>query len=148
MGSLEKEISLRLVDRSNIDRVLGLKVKPEQTDFVAATPYTIAQASTYDEAWLRAIYFDDIPIGLIAMKIHPNESSYYLWRMMIDERHQQNGYGRRAISALKDEVRKLGGSQISIRIKPGKDGPEGFYRKLEFHLKRSCDGSDEYILHF
>ena len=86
-------VSLREVTKENLREILLLRVAPEQERFVASNAVSIAQAHFHpDVAWFRAIFADETPVGFLMLHDEPGTATYFLWRFMIDERHQVFGY--------------------------------------------------------
>ena len=85
------------------------------------------------EPWFRAIEADGVIAGfmMIAEETPPGEIPY-LWRLLIDRRHQGRGIGSRAVALLVDRLRTMGKDRLHVSWQPGRGGPEGFYRKLGF----------------
>ena len=114
-------IRLRSVTRDNIDEVLGLSVLEEQRAFVSSTAESLAQAYVYREtAFPFAVYNDEEPVGFIMMGYYEEKAYYTLWKLLIDRKHQNKGYGRKAlelgISFLKE---KYGVSEIYTGVSQG-----------------------------
>ena len=83
-------VHFREVTRDNLREVLHLKVAPEQERFVASNAVSIAQAYFYrDQAWFRALYAGDTPVGFLMLDDEPAKPRYTLWRFMIDTRHHR-----------------------------------------------------------
>ena len=58
---------------------------------------------------------------------------YFLWRLLIDARHQCRGYGRAAMTHVIDVVRgSPGATELFTSVYPGEGGPAPFYRSLGF----------------
>jgi len=99
-------VSLRPITRDTVRDICLLQVSAEQAGRVAANSVSIAEGHFYgEEAWFRAIYADADPIGFIMMydptgAASPQESEFYLWRLMIDQRFQRRGFGARAVHLL------------------------------------------------
>lgn len=65
--------------RDNLTEVLRLKVRPEQEKCVASNAYSLAQAHFYpEEAWFRAIYADETPVGFMMCSIEEDDEQPYL----------------------------------------------------------------------
>ena len=118
-------VSLREVTSDTLRDVLRLKVSPEQERFVAPNAVSIAQAYFHrDNAWFRAIYAGDTPVGFVMVEDLPDKASYHLWRFMIDARYQGLGFGRRALELLMEHVRtRPGATHLSLSCVPADDGP-------------------------
>ncbi|MCY3736631.1 MAG: GNAT family N-acetyltransferase [Gemmatimonadaceae bacterium] len=136
-------VSLREVTAETLMSILELRVTREQRRFVASNAVSIAQAHFSPEAWFRAIYAGVTPVGFLMMSVQPEEGEYYLWRFMIDARHQGKGYGRRAIELLIEQVKgQPKAKELTLSHVPGDGSPEGFYRKLGFEHTGEEDGGE------
>lgn len=136
-------VELREVTGDTVREVCALQVAPPQRGFVAPNAVSLAEASFAPHAWPRAIWADDVPVGFAMLSIERDEPNSFLWRLMIDERYQGRGYGRRAIELIADHVRGLpGATQLVTSWVPGPDGPESFYRGLGFEPTGEVDDGE------
>ncbi len=110
-----------------------------QRSFVATNAKSIAEAHFHPEAWFRAIYANDEPVGFLMLhdeSLHPTPRQrglYYLWRLMVAEAHQGKGHGLQAIELLIDHVRtRPDAAELLTTCIPGKGSPEPFYIKAGF----------------
>ncbi len=139
------EVSLREVTRDNLDEILRLKVAEEQSKFVAPNSTSIAQAHFYpEEAWFRAIYADETPVGFLMLSDTPEKAEYFLWRLMMDDKYQGMGFGRRAIDLLVAHVKtRPNATKLLTSCVPGKGSPFEFYKNLGFEPTGEIeDGED------
>lgn len=103
------KVTLQPITEDNVGAVSELKVRPDQEQFVAPNPWSMAQAlAEYEIAWPRAILADDHVVGFLMLEIDPNEDgrNFWLWRLMVDANHQGKGFGRAALSLAVDELRR------------------------------------------
>ena len=127
------EVSLREVTCANLAAILNLSVSENQQGLVASNAKSIAEAHYSDDAWFRAIYADETPIGFVMLSDVLDKAEYYLWRMMVDAAHQGRGYGRRAVELLIEHVRTRPGATELFTSHVKREGNAGkFYRKLSF----------------
>lgn len=103
-------VQLKPITRDNLDEVLALKVKDSQAGFVSPTAESLAQAYVYSEtAFPFAVYSGRDVVGFIMMGYYEAKDYYTLWKLLIDERYQHRGYGRKAlelgIAFLKERFR-------------------------------------------
>src|SRR5262245_49499422 len=104
--SHDARITLREVTAENVNAILRLAVQEHQKQLVASNAVSIAQAHFRPEAWCRAIYADDPPVGFVMLYdahlgARPPQNDYYeVWRFMIDARYQGRGFGRRAMELV------------------------------------------------
>ena len=129
--------SVRPVDAGNLDAVLKLRVAAGQTRFVAPVERSLAQVA-YEPAGRAVAMFDgDEAVGMMLLydarldKDKPAQQ-LYVWRILVDARHQRRGLGRLAMAWVLDEARQLGLGEVGLSHVdlPGHAGP--FYEKLGF----------------
>lgn len=136
MTDENRAVRLEPITEDNLDAVFKLQLAPGQEQFVAPNPWSLAQAlAEYDIAWPRAIVADDEVVGFLMLEIDPDEETgrpFWLWRLMLDARHQRLGYGVRALHLACLEVQRRGGTEIYTSWVAGEGGPEPFYTKYGF----------------
>ena len=102
--------------------------------------------------WYRAIYADDQPVGFVMLSwnVTPEPpriiGPWFLWKLLIDERHQRRGYGREAVMLVADIVRANGADELLTSFVPGDGGPEPFYFGLGFGPTGELDDNGEIIV--
>jgi len=133
------DVSLVEVTAENVHDVLALDVAPEQAGYVAANARSIAEAHFEPRAWFRAIAADDEVVGFAMVYRDAAAGQFYVWRFMIDARHQGRGYGRRAMELLLDEARSDGVEVASLSVVPGDGSAVDFYRRLGFEETGDVD---------
>jgi diamine N-acetyltransferase len=99
-------VTLRELTDVNREAVLALRVAPEQERFVGGSVQNaLADAAEYPQAkpWYRGIYAGDEPIGfvMISWNCEPQPPEiigpWFLWKLLIDKRHQGRGYGSEVV---------------------------------------------------
>lgn len=129
----DSAVTLREITAETVRRICDLETSEAQRAFVAPNAVSIAQAHFAPEAWFRAIYADDVPVGFAMLSDKPDIAEYYLWRFMIDRRWQRCGFGRRAMALLIAHVRTRPGAKAFLTSAvPGEGSPQPFYEKLGF----------------
>jgi diamine N-acetyltransferase len=127
------EVTLREITKDTVRTILRLDVGEHQKGYVAPNSVSIAQAHFEPKAWFRAVYADEEPIGFVMVHEDPEEPEYFLWRLMIDQHHQGNGYGRRVIEEVVDRVRGLpNATLLKTSYVPGEGSPGAFYHRMGF----------------
>jgi len=138
-----EKVTLKRITRRNLGAVLRLKVKPKQEFLVATNAKSIAQAHFYREAWYRAIYFGNTPIGFVLLvdttvkykHIKQKNPTLYIWRLMIDRKYQGKGYGREAMELVINHLKTRPNAKEVTLHHEQTDGNAGeFYEKLGFKL--------------
>lgn len=127
-------VSLREITKETLGAIIDLTVADHQKHFVATNAVSIAQAHFEPEnAWFRAIYADETPVGFLMLWDEPAQAEYFLWRLMIDARYQGLGYGRQAIQQLIAHVKgRPGATSLGVSCGTGEGSPGPFYEKLGF----------------
>lgn len=127
------DVTLREITADTVRAICRLGVAPGQEGLVAPNAVSIAQAHFEPAAWFRAVYADDEPVGF-GMLYDPTRAAQpeegleiaFLWRLMIDARHQRRGHGRAALALLVAQARSLAGVtalRTSYIDKPGNASP-------------------------
>lgn len=112
-------VRLEKINHQNVWEVLKLHVNKEQEDFVAPNDLSIIEAyisiNENGHAFPFAIMDDDTPVGFLMIGYDVDDSyenppkiaynNYSIWRLMIDEQYQKNGYGKKALQLALDFVR-------------------------------------------
>jgi diamine N-acetyltransferase len=112
---------------------------------VATNAISIAQAHFNKNAWFRAIYADDTPVGFIMLYDNPEKPRYFLWRLMIAGPYQGIGFGEQAIRLLIEYVMtRPGARELLVSCGEGEGSPEGFYARLGF--KRTGEVDDDEVV--
>lgn len=132
-------VSLREITAETVRDVIRLSVAESQKGFVAPNAVSLAQALFSPEAWYRAIYADETPVGFVMLSDEslltppPATPQVGVWRFMIDARHQGRGYGRTALQQVIAHVRAKGQFRaLELSYVPGPGCPEPFYAALGF----------------
>lgn len=85
-------VELRKITKENYEECLNLNIAENQKDFVSSTVHSLAQAWVYyDTAFPFAVYANNTMVGFIML------GYYTLWKLLIDEKYQNKGYGKKAV---------------------------------------------------
>jgi len=112
-------ITLRPVNNDNIWDILDLEADEK---LVASNAESLAEAyadyiTKGEPPIVYAIYSDEMAVGFAMIEYTGVEYEteemdnkgvpfYYLWRLMIDENHQNKGYGKLAMELIISEIKK------------------------------------------
>jgi GNAT superfamily N-acetyltransferase len=82
---------------------------------------------------LYGVEADGEPAAFVMIaEVTPTHPEPYLWRLLVDRRHQRRGVGRRALDLLCDQLLAEGCTTLVTSWVPGKGTPAPFYRKYGF----------------
>jgi diamine N-acetyltransferase len=129
-------------------------VRSEQRRFVETVSDALEDAAEIPEGnpWYRAIYAGDEPVGFVMLSWHVTRDPpriigpWFLWKLLIDARHQGRGYGREAVRLVADIVCAEGATELLTSYVPGVGEPWPFYRRLGFRPTGELDNNGEIIL--
>ncbi|SRR5215204_2104943 len=126
-------VVLRPITKDNWEEAAELKVREDQTDFVAPNVWSIAESKFYDALEPMAIYDDERMVGFLMYGRDPQDNQYWLYRFMIDQRYQHRGLGRAALTRLIDLLdRTPGCTSINVGYDPANSHAERLYLSLGF----------------
>jgi len=101
------EIVLREITKDNWTQCLNLTLRLEQGGLVAPNSYRFPEFRAEPTFVQVGIYCKDEMVGFAMYGIDPDDGKYWLFRLMIDERHQGQGYGKAALAKIIDRLRML-----------------------------------------
>ena len=87
---------------------------------------------------------DGEPVGFLmwADAINEGTPDPYLWRFLIDRRHQGRGIGARALEQWTADLRAAGHTAVEASWVQERGGPEAFYLKAGFVLTGEMDDDE------
>jgi diamine N-acetyltransferase len=146
-------VTLRPLDDSNRDAVLALRVSPRQLNFVSSVADSLAEADAEPDgrAIQWAVYDDETPVGfvMISDEVGAGYISHYLWKLLIDERHQRKGYGTATLDLIVEYFRGRPGVEVMwTSAGQGEGSPLPFYERYDFEKTGDIVFDDEVLLRF
>jgi GNAT superfamily N-acetyltransferase len=137
--SRKVDVSLRPITDQNRAAVLALELAPWQRRFVSTVAESMQEA--VEEAPGRAIqwaiYAGEAPVGFVMVSDEVDDVRgyipHYLWKLMIDRRHQRCGYGTAALDLIVEFFRGRPGVEVvSTSAGRGEGSPIPFYERYGF----------------
>jgi diamine N-acetyltransferase len=145
-------VTLREITAETVRAVTKLAVTEYQNRFVAPNAVSLAQALFSQDAWYRAIYLGEDPVGFVMLEDQslrvpmPENPKVGVWRFMVDARHQHKGVGRAAMGLVIEHVRRKGlFKTLGISYVPEEGGPEPLYLSMGFRPTGEMD-EDEVVM--
>ncbi|WP_129308381.1 GNAT family N-acetyltransferase [Streptomyces sp. L2] len=132
----------------NFESAVRIRIRPDQEHAVEPVTHSLAEAYVHPAgvAWPRLILDGDRPVGFLMAFLdidwHGDGSVRRsgLWRLNIAAEEQGRGYGRFAVEAVANELRRRGTPQMYVTWHPGPDGPEAFYLRQGFRRTGELSG--------
>ncbi|MBB24782.1 MAG: hypothetical protein CME02_04565, partial [Geminicoccus sp.] len=121
---------------------MRLEVAPEQRIFVATAPVTVAQSMFEPASEVFGLWDGAVAVGLIGMidftrpdaDLVEGEApdNFYLWRLLIDQGQQRQGYGSLALRFFLDRAREKGFARVTLTAVDAPGTPIPFYERYGF----------------
>jgi diamine N-acetyltransferase len=145
-------VSLRSIDDSNREAVEALRVSPTQEQFVNNVTESLIEAREEPGArglyW--AVYADEIPVGFVMISDEVDGTEYiphYLWKLLIDQGYQRQGFGTAALDLIVDYFRQRAGVDVLWTSAGQGDGsPIPFYERYGFEKTGDIVFNNEVLL--
>jgi diamine N-acetyltransferase len=152
--SLPAGVSLRPITASNRGAVEALRVTPEQGQFVSDVTDSLLEAAEEPDgraiSW--AVYSDETPVGFVMISDEvgaPGYIPHYLWKLLIDERYQRQGFGTATLDLVVEYFRgRPGVDVVSTSAGQGEGSPIAFYERYGFVRTGDIVFDDEVLLRF
>jgi diamine N-acetyltransferase len=147
-------VCLHEITDQNREAVVGLRVAAAQDAYVSSVADSLEEARDSPEGnpWYRAIYAEGELVGFVMLSwnVTPDPpriiGPWFLWKLLIDERHQGRGYGRAAVKLVADIAREHGAFELLTSCVVGDRSPEPFYRQIGFVPTGEQDEKGEIVL--
>jgi RimJ/RimL family protein N-acetyltransferase len=136
-----RRVDLVEITADNVRRIGELDRAFSQRGFVSSVYQSYGDAlvapareGTPIQPWYRAIVADGEPVGfMMVAEPAPDRPHPYLWRFLVDWRHQGRGIGREAIRRLAEHCASQDATHLLLSCVADVPGsPEPFYRRLGF----------------
>ncbi len=136
-------VELRAVTEDNFQQCLSLHASVQDSGFVDAVTYSLAEAWLYyQDTRPFAIYNDGTMIGFVSMYV--GEENYQIINFLIDDAFQRKGLGtkaaKRCIDYLKNE---FSARMVSAPVKLEHTAAQAFWKKQGFCFSDSIE--DGYV---
>lgn len=131
-------IHLKVIDQSNYKACIQLKTTTAQKDFVAANWYSLLESQFEEQRQAFGIYREKEMIGFIMFSYYDADEQYpvdswWIERLMIDQRFQNKGYGRKALQkSIKWFEQNLNQKELRISAVFSNEAALHLYESLGF----------------
>ena len=147
-------IELREITEANREAVLSIHGGPAEGRFVSSVVDSLEEAAETPEGspWYRAVFLKDEPVGFVMLSwnVTPQPPDiigpWFLWKLIVDRRHQGGGIGRAIVEEVARVIRGEGATELLTIHVIGEGDPGGFYERLGFVPTGTFDPNGERIL--
>lgn len=142
-------VTLEPVAAGNRRAIQGLTVRDDQRDFLDCASVAHVLREYRDRPAFRphAIRSRGSIVGLVIYGVLPDDSSRaWLPLLLIDAMHRRRGYGRAAMAAVFDELRRRAPPPraLGLSYRPGNRGAAALYASLGFR-PRGTDAKGDVV---
>ena len=127
------DVTLREITMDSFIECIKLKVRDNQTGYVATNVFSLAEAKADGVSIPLAIHADGKMVGFVMYDFEPKEDRGYISRLMIDARFQGKGFGRAAMQQVIDRFKQIPTCrEIQTSYEPSNAAAEHLYTNLGF----------------
>jgi len=146
-------LHLKPITKDNWIDAISLRVREDQVKFVASNAVSLAQLNFLDDFHAKGIYADDEMVGFTLFGIDDEDHEYWMYRMMIDHKHQGKGYGKQAVQLVIEDIRSMKEERhqlINLSYEPENEVAKRLYGQLGFNEVEGflVDGEQVARFHF
>ena len=132
---MKKMLHLKTITKDNWIHAISLRVREDQVNFVASNAVSLAQLNFLDNFHAKGIYYGEEMVGFALYGIDEDDHEYWIYRMMIDAKHQGKGYGKEAVKLVIEDIKNLKEDRhqtITLSYEPGNAHAKRLYEKIGF----------------
>ncbi|MBY0123550.1 GNAT family N-acetyltransferase [Bacillus sp. S/N-304-OC-R1] len=141
-------LHLETITKDNWLKAISLRVREDQTKFVASNAVSLAQLNFLENFNAKGIYLGEEMIGFTLYGIDEDDHEYWIYRMMIDQKHQGKGYGKEAVQLVIDDIRNKKEERhqtITLSYEPTNVHAKRIYEKMGFQEVEGLIIGDEQV---
>ena len=121
------------LDADNWEEAAHLSLRDDQVDFIASNLASIAESRFHPELQPCAIYAGSTMVGFTMYARSGQDGQYWIYRFMIDQRFQRQGFGLRAMQALTARIAALENvPEINIAYDDRNEAARQLYQRAGF----------------
>lgn len=152
-------LRLEKINSKNVWEIIKLEVDETQKNYVATNTESIIEAYTTITAngiaYPFGIYDDNLPVGFLMIgygvdddwKDAPKlaKNAYSIWRLMIDRKYQNKGYGRKVVELALDFIKTYPCGKAEycyLSYEPNNDVAKKLYESFGFKETGDKDGDE------
>jgi diamine N-acetyltransferase len=144
-------LHLGTITKENWVKAISLRVRDDQTKFVASNAVSLAQLNFLENFHAKGIYHGEEMIGFTLYGIDEDDHEYWIYRMMIDQKHQGKGYGLEAVKLVIDDIKNIKEDHhktITLSYEPANEHARYVYNKMGFQEIEGLIISDEQVARY
>ena len=144
-------LHLKPITKDNWLKAISLRVREDQVNFVATNTVSLAQLNFLKNFHAKGIYYSEEMVGFTLYGIDEDDHEYWIYRMMIDEKHQGKGYGKEAVKLVIEDIRNIKEDHhktITLSYESTNEHAKRVYEKMGFQEEYGLFIGDEQVSRF
>ena len=128
-------LHLKTISKDNWIKAISLKVREDQVKFVASNAVSLAQLNFLESFHAKGIHYGEEMVGFTLYGLDEDDHEYWIYRMMIDQKHQGKGYGKEAVRLVIEDIRAMNEPHhqtITLSYEPDNEHAKRIYEKMGF----------------
>lgn len=141
-------VYMKDIDDTNESIVRNIKIKPGQEKYIESVDECLAEAKEIQEFHPVAICSEGDIVGFAMYGSFGSDKDTWIDRMMIDEKYQGKGLGRKAMLRLIDIVKEEYDINEYLSIIEGNEAAQHLYNSIGFEFINEKDPNGELIFKY
>lgn len=130
---LGRTVILEEVRADNWRACIALQVEELQQKFVAPVANYLALCAYGESPWHPlAVRADEEVVGFVMWGVDPADGSFWIGGLIIDRRHQLQGYGRSVVVQLLEQAAAEGHREAALSYDPRNTAARSLYASMGF----------------
>ncbi len=120
----ENRLQIVEINEDNFYKIIKLNIGESQKKFVAPNVQSLAESYLYrnaNDVFPYSIEFGDEVVGFLLTDLDYDEGVFMIWRIMIGEEYQNNGYGKKALNLIVEKAKNEGFKTLRADYVMGND---------------------------
>ncbi|MEO2076957.1 MAG: GNAT family N-acetyltransferase [Bacillus sp. (in: firmicutes)] len=144
-------LHLKSITKDNWWEAISLRVREDQVKLVASNAVSLAQLNFLENFHAKGIYLGEEMIGFTLYGIDEDDHEYWIYRMMIDQKHQGKGYAVKAIKLVIEDIKSMKEDRhqtVTLSYVPMNEHAKRVYEKAGFNEVDGLIIGDEQVSRF
>ena len=101
------EVVLKEITKETWSECMNLALRLEQGGLIAPNSYRLSGCAVEPTFVQLGIHCGDDIVGYAMYGVDPDDGKYWIFRLMIDEKHQRKGYAKAALAGIIQRLKEL-----------------------------------------
>jgi diamine N-acetyltransferase len=139
-------VILEDVGADNWRACTALEVEQPQQRFVAPVANYLALCADAESPWHPlAVRAEEAVVGFVMWGVDPSDESFWVGGLIIDRRHQRQGYGQAVVTQLLERAASDGHEEAALSYDPWNKQARSLYASMGFVETGEVNDDDETV---